>query len=135
MKLCIKWKCVVILVKNDSAILDYRNCVNGGRTFLCGKIRTIWEMGAYKKFIFFLYMNFEKVLMKMANIRLLMVKNVELRTDVLAGAIWELPLLRFHCKPCLKQPRKRVQKRNLRGSENNYLGTLLLRNWKRSQSN
>lgn len=65
--------------------------------------------------------------MKMVNIRLLTVKNVELRTDVLPGATWELLLLRLHCKPCLKQSRKRVQKGNLRGSENNYLGTLPLR--------
>lgn len=72
--------------------------------------------------------------MKVANIRLLTVKNVELRTDVLPGAIWELALLRLHWKPCLKQPGKGVQKGNLRGSENNYLGTVLWRNWKKSQS-
>lgn len=102
-----------------TAILDYRNCVNSGGTFLCGKIRRkIREMGAYQEFIF-LYMNFEKVLVKMVNIWLLTVKNVELRTDDLPGATWELLLFRLHCKPCLKQSRKRVQKGNLRGSKNN----------------
>lgn len=45
---------MVILVKNASASLDFRNCVSGGGTFLCGKIkRAVWEMGGkvYQEFI------------------------------------------------------------------------------------
>lgn len=41
---------MVMFVKKDSTIVDFRNCVNGGGTFLCGKIkRTVWEIGVYQE--------------------------------------------------------------------------------------